>query len=221
MLEPLSRQDIDPQRVRLKSEQIDLPLSIGGVWLGSTKTTLNLRISKDADQGKPGFEAPTFGQAILDRESQVVRMMPPTGFLGLNLGSQGRVVKFQEIRNIEVRHTVLHESTMEKDEDGLDTAITSTNHIYGLYLTLANESVLLAQVRHVSVSQAAHHRARTGISAVGKGSYNPEQEMAFLRRQELDQKQHDTISNFMESAGTVMAAYLGKPLVKTDRGEEA
>src|SRR5258708_6435633 len=77
----------------LKAESIQLPITRSGVWIGTTRDTLNMRLSKEADQGKGLFEAPAFNQFVFDRPTQVIRLMPPTGLLGGFLGPQGRVIQ--------------------------------------------------------------------------------------------------------------------------------
>src|SRR5258708_7985057 len=222
-LQPHHRVDIDPQRIKLKVDQIQLPIQLGGIWLGSTRTTVNLRVSKDADSGKPGTEAPAYNQCVIDKETQTVRLLPPTGVLGSFLGPQGRSIKFTDVLNVELRHTTLHESMMEKDEEGLDVDMTQISQVYALFLTTKDESILLAQLRHLSESAAARHRVKTGLSASGKGTYSAkdaEQEILYLRGQQQDQQRLDEMATFGESAGMVIAGALNRPLVKTDLGDE-
>ncbi len=221
-LEPHRREDMDIPRVRLKAESIQLPITRSGVWIGTTRDTLNMRLSKEADQGKGLFEAPAFNQFVFDRPTQVIRLMPPTGLLGGFLGPQGRVIQLREVRNVELRHTVLHKSTVKQDSDGMATDNTQTTHLYGAYLTLADESILVAQLHHALTSDLTRHRIKTGISAGGKGAaYNSDEEMAYLRLHQSDQSRHDATSEFMESVAVVLAAGLGRPLVKTEVGADA
>ncbi len=218
---PHRRQDIELQRVRMKAETIKLPISMAGVWIGGSRNTVNLRIAKDADQAKNGSESPAYNQGVIDREAQTVRLLPPTGLLGAFLGPQGRTIKFQNIRNVELRQTITHESSIEKDEEGMAVDATLTHHIFGVYLTLSNESLLLAQLEHVPASELSRHRAKVGVSAVGKGSgYNPEQEMEYLRLHQVDQNQLDATESFAEAAAYVIAAGLGRPLAMTETGDD-
>jgi hypothetical protein len=216
-LVPHRRSDIDVQRVRIKAETVKLPISMAGVWVGGARNNITLRVSRDADQAKNGIESPAYNQVVIDRESQTVRLLPPTGLLGVFLGPQGRTLKFQEVRNVELRQATTHESSIQKDEDGMAVDTTLTHHLYGVYLTIANESLLLIQMQHVRASELTRHRAKVGLSAVSKGSmYDAEQEMGYLRQHQADQNQQDAIQAFAESAAYVIATGLGRPLVLTE-----
>ncbi|HLY27776.1 MAG TPA: hypothetical protein VKQ72_15630 [Aggregatilineales bacterium] len=219
-LTPHQRQDVDIPRVRVQAQAIHLPIAREGVWIGGAHDMIHWRIAKDSQHSKQasgGVETPAYSQGTIDQSSQAVRLVPPTGLLGTFLGPQGRTIAFAEIRNVELRRTVIHESSIVKDEDGMSVDQTRTNHLYGVYLTLSNESVLVAQLRHVITSDLTRHRARTGISAVGKGKgYDAEAEMAYLRQHAVDQQDHDETSMFVESMAVVMAAAIGRTLVKTE-----
>ncbi len=217
-LEPHRRVDIEPQRARLKAEAIPLPISAGGLWLGAMRNGYTLRISKEAEQSKEPGEAPAYNQCVIDKESQTVRLMPQTGLLGAFLGPQGRSIKFSEVRNVELRHSLLHESSTRKDEDGLDVDITKTKELFGIYLTLADESLLLAQLQHVATSELTRHRAKT--KTLMDGDFNAENEMAYLRLHQREQKRHDEAVEFTESTAYVIAGAINRPLVKTEVGEE-
>jgi hypothetical protein len=98
---------------------------------------------------------------------------------------------------------------------------TQTYHIFGIYLTLSNESVLLIQLSHGRASDLTRHRAKVGVSAVGKGSaYNAEQEMEYLRQHQADQAQLDATEAFAESAAYIIAAAVNRPLAQTEIGED-
>src|SRR5450432_1048347 len=143
------REEMDLPHVRLKAQVIELPIEHSGIWVGTTRDTLNMRVSKDADQGRGQYDSPAFNQFVFDRNSQQIRMMPPTGLLGSFLGAQGRIVPLREVRNIELRHTVLHQSTVDsspqRDENGMVSDVTQTTHLYGAYLALVDDAILIAQ----------------------------------------------------------------------------
>src|SRR5262249_47248030 len=146
------RQDVDVPRVRVQAQAIHLPIAREGVWIGGAHDMIHWRIAKDSQANKQapgGAEAPAFSQGTLDQSTQTVRLIPPTGLLGTFLGPQGRTINFAQVRNVERRHSILHESSIVKDEEGMAVDQTRTNHLYGVYLTLSEESVLIAQLRHV------------------------------------------------------------------------
>jgi hypothetical protein len=161
----------------------------------------------ETDQVKGVGSRPPTASAI-DKDSQrTVRLVPPTGLLGAFLGPQGRAIKFQDVRNVERRHTIVHESSLKKDADGMTTDVTQTKELFAIYLTLPEESVLLAQLRHVATSELARHRAKT--KTLGDTDYNAEQEMAYLRQHQADQEHHDQVAELAESAGLVIASAVG------------
>ena len=216
-LEPHRRSDLDVQRVRSRAEQIRLPISFQGIWVGSVRNGITLRIAKDAEQS--GAEAPAFNQCVIDRDSQTVRLVPPTGLLGAFLGPQGRAIKFQDIRNVELRQSIIQESSIRKDADGMDIDVTRTKELFAVYLTLVDESVLLTQLRHQATNELARHRAKT--KTLLDGDYDAEREMAYLRQHQVDQQQRDATADFSESTALVIAAALNRPLAKTAVGEES
>jgi hypothetical protein len=217
-LEPHRRTDLDPTRVRFRADSVQLPVQADGVWIGAVHNSLVLRLSKETEQVKTGGEAPAFSQCVIDKDARTVRLVPPTGLLGAFLGPQGRAIRFQDIRNVERRHTIVHESSLKKDADGTTTDVTQTKELFAIYLTLAEESVLLAQLRHVATSELARHRAKT--KTLLDTDYDAEQEMAYLRQHQADQQHHDQVAELAESAGLVIASAVGCPLVQTEIGDE-
>jgi hypothetical protein len=217
-LVPHRRADLDLTRVRFKADSVQLPMQADGVWVGAARTGVILRLSRETDQVKAGGEAPAFNQCVIDKDSRTVRLVPPTGLLGAFLGPQGRAIKFQDVRNVERRHTIVHESSLEKDADGMTTDVTQTKELFAIYLTLAEESVLLAQLRHVATSELARHRAKTK-TLIDTG-FDAEQEMAYLRQHQADQQHHDQVAELAESAALVIASAVECPLVQTEIGDE-
>jgi len=215
-LEPHRRADLDPQRVRTRADQIKLPISMEGIWIGTVRNGVALRLPKDVEQANG--EAPAFNQCVIDRDSQTVRLLPPTGLLGSFLGTQGRVIKFQDIRNVELRQSIIQESSIRKDSDGFDVDVTNTRELFAVYLTLPEETVLLVQLRHQATSELARHRAKT--RTLIDGDYDAEREIAYLRQHQLDQEHRDAVAEFTEAAALVIAAALSRPLAKTVVGEE-
>ncbi len=215
-LEPHRRSDLDPQRVRSRADQVRLPISMEGIWIGASRNGLILRLPKDTEQVEG--EAPAFNQCVIDRDGQAVRLVPPTGLLGSFLGPQGRIIRFQDIRNVELRHSIIQESSIRKDADGLDVDVTHTRDLFGIYLTLAQETVLLAQLRHQATNELARYRAKT--KTLIDGDYDAEKEIAYLRQHQLDQQHRDAVAEFIESAALVIAAAMTRSLAQTVVGEE-
>ncbi len=212
---PLSAQqvDLDLHRVKLRAERIQLPITQDGLWIGSARNGISMRIPRSADSGVPGEEAPVYNQCIINKDTQTVRLMPPS-LLGGILGPAGRTIKFEAIRHVELRHAVIQKPSMMKDEDRLAVDLTQNSHVYTIYLTLGNEAVLLAQLQHTPKAEMAPQRVKA--KTLVDNDYNVEQQMAYLRQQQQEQQQHDKISEFMDSASFVIAAAVNRPLIKID-----
>jgi hypothetical protein len=215
-LEPHRRSDLDPQRVRTRADQVKLPISLEGIWIGASRNGVLLRLPKDTEQ--TAAEAPAFNQCVIDHDAQAVRLMPPTGLLGAFKGPQGRVIRFQDVRNVELRQSVIQESSTRRDADGLDVDVTRKREEFGVYLTLAQESVLLIQLRHQATNEQARYRAKT--KTLIDGDYDAEKEIAILRQHQFDQQHRDSVTEFTESAALVIAAAMNRPLANTAVGEE-
>jgi hypothetical protein len=155
---------------------------------------------------------------VIDKDSQTVRLMPPTGLLGAFLGPGGRSIKFQDLKNVELRHAVLHESSTKRGDDGMDIDVTQKRDLFGIYLTLKDETLLLIQLQHVSSTELAGHKVKT--RTLMDTDYDAEKEMAYLRQHQRDQSHHDDIAEFIEDAAYVVAAATGRSLVRTEVGEE-
>ncbi|NDJ76305.1 MAG: hypothetical protein GYB65_08590 [Chloroflexi bacterium] len=217
-LVPHKREDIGPQQVRLRAQSLRLPLENEHMWLGRSRSGLTLRVSKEALTGKDGRVAPSFNQCVIDAEHGSIRMIPPTGLLGNFLGGQkARSLQAKVVRNVEVRHTLRRISETQRDAGGMVTEVSRLVHVWDIYLTLPDESLLLAQTRHVTSSELARKRATaTDLYAV-----DSESGIAYLRQHEADQKAYDAAADWAEAAAIVIAAELAVRLAKTDIEEEA
>jgi hypothetical protein len=211
-LQPHERVDIDAQRVQSQASQIKLPISAATFWLGATPRGLSLRLPKEAVDKAKG-EHPAFTMCVIDKDSQTVRLTPPTGLLGAFLGPQGRALKYQDIRNVELRHSITHESSTQKDSDGLDVDVTTTRHCHGIYLTLGAESLLLARVDYTTTSDL--RRYRTKLKAGAGDTKTITQEIQLLKLQQEDEQNRETAEHLATSAAVVIAAALNRTLVKT------
>lgn len=216
-LEPHQRVDIDMREVQAKALEVQLPISEDEAWLGSTRDQLTLRVPKEAP-GKTG-ETPAYNQAVIDKNAQLVRLVPPTGLLGAFFGPGGRSIKFPEVRNVELRHTILHESQLQKDSDGMDLDITQTKHDYAIYLTLKDESLMLIHVTHLEVNHLVGLQNTKTRTLADSNYENVEVEMARLRYHQRDQEKQERKEKFIESAALVIASTMNKPLAVTTVGE--
>jgi hypothetical protein len=213
-LEVRNRTNVDPQRVRIRAESLPMPkgqITAENAMFNKTRSGYTLKLPKGLDEG-------AHSQVVIDRDSQTVRLLPQTGLLGSLLGSSGRTIKFQDIRYVELRLSAIAESSAQKDDDGLAVDVTKTKQLFGAYLILNDEEVLLVQLEHMATSELTRHRAKT--KTLIDGDYDAEKEMAYLRQHLSEQKHHDQIAEFVETVAFATAATANKPLVKSEVGEE-
>jgi hypothetical protein len=218
-LVPHERIDMKESEVQLNARDVILPISLGGLWLGAVGTTnVTLRLPREAADKSQG-EVPAYNQCVFDKNTRTVRLIPPTGLLGAFFGAQGRIIKFEHIRNVELRHTLTHESSMAKDETGMAVDVTYTTHLFNVFLTLADESLMLLRLSHKTSSELRRRRFKiqppTQRSTEGR-----EEDMKFLQEHQEDQRQFDQVNNFAGWAALVIAATTSRPLVKTTVGTE-
>jgi hypothetical protein len=210
-LVPHQREDIGPQQVKLLAQSIVLPIQYPNLWLGRARSGLTLRLSKDVT-AKRGGVSPSFNQCIIEPEQNTIRLLPPTGLLGAFLsGQQGRVLKINDVRNVELRHTIAKRSVPQDEGKGLTTEMTYITHNWDIYLTLPDESLLLAQTTHATSSELTRRRATAG----DKFSVDSEATIEYLRKHQADQEAYDAARNWAESAALIISSTLGVHLAKT------
>jgi hypothetical protein len=216
-LVPHQREDIGPQRVKLLAQSIKLPIQYPNMRLGHARSGVTLRLSKEATASKRGGVAPSFNQCVIDPEQGTIRLLPPTGLLGTFLsGQQGRVLETDEARNVELRHTVTRRSVPQEESGDFVTEVTYIAHTWDIYLTLPDESLLLAQTDHHTSSELSRQRATVS----NKFAVDTEAGIKYLRRHQADQEAYDAAANWAEEAALVIASTLGVHLVKTQVEEQ-
>lgn len=215
-LVPHKREDIGPQRVKLFAQSVSLPVQYPGIWLGRARGGVTLRLAKDVTADRHGGIAPSFNQCIIDPEQGVIRLMPPTGLLGTFLGGpQGRVIQIVDVRNVELRYTIARRYVSQKEDKGLVTEITFITYIWDIFLTLPDETILLAQTMHQTSSDLSRKRATVG----DKFSIDSQAGIEYLRQHQEDQEAYERAETFARTVGVVIASTLGVRLVKTEIDE--
>jgi len=216
-LSPHKREDIGPQRVRLFAQSVTLPVQYPGIWLGKGKGGVILRLAKDLTAQKRGTVAPSFNQCVIDPDHGTIRLQPPTGLLGGFFGGQqGREIRTDEVHNVEVRLTITHEHTTQPEGDNLATEVTHIHYLWEVYLTLADESLLLMQTTHATSSELSRKRATVG----DKFSINSKAGIEYLRQHREDQDAYEAAETFARTAAIVIASTLGVHVVKTQVEDE-
>jgi hypothetical protein len=215
-LVPHKREDLSPQRVKLYAQSVKLPIQYPGIWLGQGRSGVTLRLAKEATSTKAGGVAPSFNQCVIDPEQGAIRMIPPTGLLGAFLsGQQARVLKTGDVRNVELRYIITRQHLHQKQDKELVTEITFTTYSWGVYLTLPDESLLLAQTSHATSSELSRKRATVG----DKFSVDSKAGIEYLRQHQADQEAYENAETFARTVAVVIASTLGVQLVKTQVDE--
>jgi len=219
-LVPHDREDIDITKVKLRAGNISLPMTLNDTWIGLTnKTTLVLRLPKDAVDRTKG-ESPAFQQVVIDSNAGQVKLLPPTGLLGSFFGSgaQGRIIRFAQVRNVELRHTITNESFLEKGAGGVAVDSYRTAHEYGLYLSVEDESVMLLRLRHVSTGTIKQRTRLRSTETIDVD--RAKADIEYYGEHEAEKEKFDRVANFTEGCAFVVAAIIGKALVKTLVGNQ-
>jgi hypothetical protein len=212
-LVPHKREDIGPQQVKLLAQSVVLPLQYPNMWLGRARSGVTLRLAKDATSSKKSGIAPSFNQCVIDPNQGTIRLVPPTGLLGAFLGGQqSRVVKTTAVRNVELRHSLKRRFAPKETSGDVITEMTYLTHLWEVYLTLPDESLLLAQTDHNTSSDLSRQRAMAG----NKFEVNTEASIEYLRQHQADQEAYDAALNWADMAAIVIASTLGVRLVKTE-----
>jgi hypothetical protein len=216
-LVPHKREDIGPQRVKLFAQSVKLPIQYPGIWLGQGRNGITLRLAKDVSPAKAGTIAPPFNQCVIDPEQGTIRLLPPTGLLGAFFGGQqGRLIKIGHVRNVELRHNIAREHVPQPEGADMITEVTYITYSWGVYLTLPDESLLLAQTTHATSSDLSRKRALVG----DKFSVDSKAGIEYLRQHQADQEAYENAETFARTVAVVIASTLGVHLVKTQVEEE-
>lgn len=212
-LVPHKREDIGPQQVKLFAQSIKLPIQYPNLWLGKARSGVTLRLAKEVTASKRGGIAPAFNQCVIDASQATIRLIPPTGLLGAFLGGQqSRVIKTASVRNVELRHALKRRFVPKAEVGDEITEVTYLTHLWEIYLTLPDESLLLAQTEHTTSSELTRQRAMAG----NKFEVNAGAGIEYLRQHQMDQEAYDAAYNWAENAAIVIASTLGVRLVKTE-----
>jgi len=209
-VEPHTREDITPERVRVYANSVRFPVQYPGMWLGQAKDGVTLRLAKDVSKGKRA-ETPSYSQCTVNPESGQIKLVPPTGLLGAFFGGpQGRTIPVSQTSNVELRLSIGRESVSQQAQDMI-TEVTHTTYTWGVYLTLKDESLLLAQTAHATSSELSRQRAMAG----DKFAVDPRATMEYLRLHQADQDAYEAAETFAHTVAVVLARALNTRVVKT------
>ncbi|MBI5930846.1 MAG: hypothetical protein HY862_16165 [Chloroflexi bacterium] len=215
------RVDVDPTEVKARAQRVQLPKQILGMWLGVTNKGLTMRVSKDAASSRGGEVAPSFQIGEVDVDRHVLRLTPATGLLGAFFGGgSGRAIKFDEIRNLEFRHLMQQSSKMQKsEEDGLMVEVLTKQDIWEVYVTTANEALLVARTLHSRDSTMSRQRVQD-ISSGAKVGEQYDAAVDYYRLHEEDQRQFEASRDWAYSVAVTFAGAANCRMVETEVGDD-
>lgn len=221
-LEEHSRKDVDAYEVQQTARRIDLPIESQGSWLGEGRNKgLTLRIAREGMHPEAGKDAPAYQQCDIDPKKEVIKLIPPTGLLGAFFGgARGREIAFKAVRNVELRHVIEVLSTTRPDDatEGMLTEVSTILHSWRIYLTLRDESILLAMNSHKTSSELTRQRG-TGVTDK-KSTVEYRFNVSYYQQLEQDQKAKEAAARWAERTAICIAATLNINLVMTQVGKE-
>lgn len=218
-LVPHKRQDVPERSVQAIARQIQLPVELPGMWLGMGRNGAHLRLDKNLTQGKPGEVVPAYQNVEVDVEKGAVKMLPPTGLLGTFFTTPGRQIDFDEIRNVEYRHTQIDVAQIkESDDDDMLTEVLDKHNVWEVFLTMSGESLLIVRTTHITEGDIENRRV-TDVAG-SKFDTNFELGVDYYRKYEQDQQQKEESQHFAKSAALLFASSIGVKMVETEIGTD-
>jgi hypothetical protein len=222
-IETHSRKDIAPHLVQRKVTEIYLPIEHKNAWLGAGRgNKLTLRIAGSSDD-TAGKVAPAYQLVEFSDSKEVIKLVPPTGLLGAFFGGvRGREIPFENVRNVELRHIIDTVSTTEAEKDGdMLMEVSTTRRTWGIYLTLADENLLLVTTSHTTDSELSRQRLQktsTGSSKRATAEFTGN--VNYFRQVAEQSQQLESAQAFADSAAYLIAGKLNCRLVLTQLGDE-
>lgn len=222
-IETHMRKDVELHLIQRKIQAIHLPIEHKNVWLGAGRgNKLTLRIVGSADDSA-GKIAPAYQLVEFSDSKEVIKLVPPTGLLGTFFsGIRGREILFEDVRNVELRHIIDTISTT-KAEKGSDMLmeISTTRRTWGIYLTLADENLLLVTTSHITDSELTRQRLQKTSTGTSKRATAEFTANVNYFRQVAEQNQLlESAKKFADAAAYVIAGKLNCRLVLTQLGDE-
>jgi hypothetical protein len=132
------------------------------------------------------------------------------------MGVRGQEYSFNNIRNIEYRYVQQDIVEDVPSEDGKFTVERMTKrHIWGLYLTLEDESLLLLQTAFTQSAELMQSRVST-VSGGNKLSTNSAEGFRYFKEHLREQEQIDEHQKVVERCAYLIAEAIGCHVVVTE-----
>lgn len=211
-LEPHMRERIESQLIRQTAKEIALPIKGDHFNLSKSGNGYTLKIGKPV-QGD--VENPVFNLCEINIKQGKLKLVAPTGLLNL-LGPRGKEYLFKEIRNIEYRYIQgpLVESVPSEDGKYM-TEMTTRRHLWGIYLTLSDESLLLVQSVFTQSARLLQSRVDT-VAGGNKLATNSAEGMRYFQEHLAEQEAIEAAKKSVEQCAYVMANAVNCHLVVTE-----
>jgi len=214
-LEPHLRQRVEKEKVRQLAQEVKLPLEGDGYILRSGRSGPILQVNKKPSGGKA--DAPIFNMVEVNVQQKKVKLIPPTGLLGAFMSSPNKEIAFGQIGNVECRH-VKAEITHAIPAPGESKTATieqyTIRHIWGIFLTLRDESLLLVQTTFTQSPELM--QARISSIAGNKFETNSAEGVRYFREHMQEQENIDTYTLNAEQTAYIIAEGIGCHVVKTE-----
>jgi hypothetical protein len=217
-LDPHVRRRIDLNEVKQHALDISLPLEGPGFQINTSRSGLAVRLTKQPSGGDGDSDSPVFNLVEFNFKQKRVKLIPPTGLLGSFLSGAAKEIEFQDIHNVEHRYIITEVSSNVPASDGSYMVEQLTNrHLWGVYLTLSDESLLLVQATFIQSSDLIQSR----VSMVGGGNKmdtNAAEGVKYFKQHVQEQERIDEINSSTLYAAYLVANALGRHIVKTEVG---
>lgn len=212
-LEPHYRTRIEVDDIRHLVRSIKLPIQGEGFMVNVGKNGVVLRLDKDVAGGEE--DVPVFNLVEFNVDKNEVKLIPPTGLLGLFMKGSTRNMRFSEVYNVEFRYykAEISESRLSDDKKQAEEQFTM-RHVWGLYLTLKDESLLLLRLAYTQLPELLQTRAET-VGRVSKLETNSIEGISYFRKTLEEQTLIEERQNTLEHASYIIAHAIGCPVVKT------
>lgn len=213
-LEPHGRHTIEYAEVERTARDIDLPIE-GGGFFSVTKAQHGLLLRLNKDMEARGDENPAYNLCEINTHHKKVKLIPPTGLLGVFTRAHGQEIPFDRVQNVEFRYIKEEISQSVPSEDR--TFIVeqfSYRHVWRIYLTLRDESLLVLSASFNQSSALLQSR----ITMVGgtKLETNSLAGVQYFRQHMAEQEKIDHLQTAVEHTAYLMAYLLDRHLVKTE-----
>lgn len=211
-LEPHLRQKIDLSKIAAYVTNLELPIVGDGYTLSRSPNGLVLKLTKHSGRGK--IEMPVFQMGEISNKSKSVKLIPPTGLLTSFMRDRSREILFDRIANVE--HRIIHTTISEtlKDSTQAHQEELTRLHLWGVYLTLQDESLLLLQVSYAESTKL--RKAKMELVGSSKLETNSAEGLKYFREQLQEKEAMEQFALQTEQIAYSLAYAIGKHLVRTE-----